>query len=101
MEGALLHIGRGDIVDQLREATLERWSYDEFADTASLFVRATAAREGVSPRSRAETISIYDEAGVILETDDEGRVAVIEVSGGKDIVALLDSAHSSTPGGEE
>ena len=40
IDAALLPIGRGDIVDQLREATVERWEYDEFADTASIFVSA-------------------------------------------------------------
>ena len=98
IEAALLHIGRGDIVDQLREASIERWSHDDFADTTSLFVKAAPARPGISPRARTETISIYDEVGVILETDASGRLVLIEVSGGKDIVARLDSAHSTGAG---
>ena len=90
IDAALLPIGRGDIVDQLREATVERWEYDEFADTASIFVSSNASVP-LRPGARAETVSIYDEVGVILETDDGGRVMVIEVSGGKDLVARLDA----------
>jgi len=95
MEGALLQIGRGDIVDQLRLAAIERWEYDEFADVASLFVAPGAATLASRPGARAETVSIYDELGVILETDERGRVTVIEVSGGKDLVARLEAR----PGG--
>jgi hypothetical protein len=90
MEGALLQIGRGDIVDQLRAAFIERWEYDEFADMASIFIAAGAAAAAPRPGARAETVSIYDEVGVILETDDRGRVTVIEVAGGKDLVERLE-----------
>ncbi len=91
MAGALLHIGRGDIVDQLRVASIERWEYDEFADVASIFVTPGDAPSAPRPGMRAETVSIYDEAGVIVETDERGRVTVIEVSGGKDLVARLEA----------
>ena len=95
MEGALLQIGRGDIVDQLREASIERWEFDEFANTASLFVAPVEASLALRPGARAETVSIYDELGVILETDERGRVTLIEVSGGKDLVARLEAARGS------
>jgi hypothetical protein len=94
MEGALLQIGRGDIVDQLREASIERWEFDEFANTASLFVTPAAAALPPRPGARSQTVSIYDELGVILETDDRGRVAVIEVTGGKDLIARLEAART-------
>ena len=94
MESALLHIGRGDIVDQLRGASVERWEYDEFADTVSIFVSASAS-PSLRPVARAETISIYDEVGVILETDDRGCVSVIEISGGKDLIARLEAARTA------
>ncbi len=93
MEGALLQIGRGDIVDQLRAAAIERWEYDDFADTTSIFVAPADAAPAPRPGARAETVSIYDELGVILETDDGGRVTVIEVSGGRDLVARLEAAR--------
>ena len=98
IDAALLPIGRGDIVDQLREATVERWEYDEFADTASIFVSAGAS-PSMRPGSRAETVSIYDELGVMLETDDRGGVCVIEVSGGKDLIERLEAARKSGPSG--
>ncbi len=94
MEGALLQIGRGDIVDQLRASRIERWEYDEFADLASIFLAPGEAAAAPRPGARAETVSIYDELGVILETDDRGRVTVIEVSGGRDLVARLEAARN-------
>jgi hypothetical protein len=100
IESALLHIGRGDIVDQLREVSIGRWTYDEFADTASLHVTPPQVPNARSPRARAETISVYDELGVLLETDGEGRLAVIEVAGGKHIVARLEAAHQSGKAGK-
>lgn len=93
IESALLQIGRGDIVDQLREASIERWSYDDFAHTTSLYVRPPESSSVAAPRARAETVSIHDELGIILETDDRGRVAVIEISGGKDIVGRLEAVR--------
>ena len=90
MEGALLPIGRGDIVDQLREASIERWEYDEFADMASIFITPGNAATALRPGAQAETVSLYDEVGVILETDDRGRVTVIEVAGGRDLVERLE-----------
>jgi hypothetical protein len=91
MESALLPIGRGDVVDQLREASIERWEHDDFADILSIFV--TPGEHAPPPRAgaHAETVSIYDEIGVILETDERGRITVIEVSGGKDLLALLEA----------
>ncbi len=93
MESALLQIGRGDIVDQLRGCAVERWEFDDFANTASLFV-SVAGLPPLRPGARAETVSIYDELGVILETDERGRVTLIEVAGGKDLVARLDAART-------
>lgn len=94
MESALLQIGRGDIVDQLRETLVERWEFDDFANTASLFVVPGDGAPPPRPGARAETVSIYDELGVILETNDRGRVTLIEVAGGKDLVARLQAART-------
>src|SRR5260221_12572384 len=87
MAGALLHIGRGDIVDQLRVASIERWEYDEFADVASIFVTPGDAPSAPRPGMRAETVSIYDEAGGVGEKDEAGRGTVVEGGGGKDSLA--------------
>lgn len=94
MESALLHIGRGDMIDPLREAAIERWTYDEFADAAYLYLRSPrtpgAAGERVTAAAHGETVSVYDELGINLDIDNDGRLARIEILGGKEIVARLE-----------
>ena len=80
MEGALVRLGRGDLVEQLKQAELARWSYDDFADTAYLTLH-----DG----EYAERLSLYDELGVNVDTDDLGRVCGIEILEGKRIAERL------------
>ena len=80
MEGALVRLGRGDLVEQLKQAELARWSYDDFADTAYLTLQ-----DG----EYAERLSLYDELGVNVDTDDLGRVCGIEILDGKRIAERL------------
>jgi uncharacterized protein YuzE len=84
MEVALLHLGRADLVNQLQQALLERWTYDDFADTTYLTLR---------DETYAERLSLYDEVGVNVDTDDRGRVCGIEILEGKRIATRL-----GTPG---
>jgi len=84
IEVALLHLGRADLVNQLKQAQLERWTYDDFADTTYLTLR---------DETYAERLSLYDELGVNVDTDDRGRVCGIEILEGKRIATRL-----GTPG---
>ena len=93
LESALVHIGRGDVADQLREAMIERWTYDENADTAYLHLRAPG-RPGESP---GETVSVYDELGINLDSDSQGRVTGMEILGGKAVIAQLEEGNGSPP----
>ena len=68
MENALLPLGRGDLLGQVKEASLERWTYDDFSDTAYLYLSAEPIE-----RAKLEIFSLYDECGVNLETDGRGR----------------------------
>ena len=84
LEGALLPLGRGDLLKQAQDATLERWTYDDFADTAYLYL--TAERHD---RMRLETFSLHDELGMNLELDERGRLCGIEIMEGKRITSRL------------
>ena len=84
LEGALLPLGRGDLVKQLSGAVLERWTYDDFSDTAYLYLTAEPFE-----RLQLDTLSLYDELGVNLETDGRGRLCGIEILEGKRITSRL------------
>lgn len=84
MESPLLQLGRGDLLRQVQEATLERWAYDDFADTVYL----SLSPEPVE-RAQLEMISLFDEVGVNLDVDAQGRLCGIEVLEGKRITSRL------------
>ena len=83
MEIALVNLGRGDLVAQLKEADLARWNYDDFSDTTYL---------QISEHEAGERLSLYDELGVNVDTDAHGRLCGIEVLEGKRIAARLANA---------
>ena len=82
IENALVHLGRADLARQLKEVELVRWVYDDFADTAYLHFGAADARY-------AERLSLYDELGINLDTDERGRLCGIEILEGRRITAQL------------
>ena len=84
LEGALLPIGRGDLVAQLANAVLERWTYDDFSDTAYLYLTAEPFE-----RLQLDTVSLYDELGMNLEIDGRGLIRGIEIMDGKRITSRL------------
>ncbi len=95
LEAALAHLGRGRVAVQLRDVVIERWTYDEHADAGYVHFRPQAA-PGVGPPA-GETISVFDELGINLDTDSQGRLTGMEIQGAGAIVALLEQAATSPP----
>jgi hypothetical protein len=87
IDRALLNLGRGDVVDQLHAARLVSWSYDDFAELTFLHLSDAASAGSGSHQS----LSLFDDIGVNLEMDAQGRVSTIEVAGYEDILARLKS----------
>jgi uncharacterized protein YuzE len=74
LESALLSVGRGDLLAQLKEATIAASRYDDFSDTTYLQL----STEPVD-MMHVERISLYDELGVNVDSDDHGRLCGIEI----------------------
>ena len=87
LAGALATLGRGDLVQQLEDATLARWTYDDFSDTTYLQLSPAPVE-----MMRVERLSLYDELGMNVDTDDQGRLCGIEILQGKNIASRLDQA---------
>lgn len=90
IEGALVHLGRGDLADQVREAELVAWTRDAFAQTTDLHVAPPLPAPG-------ELYSLFDELGVALELDASGRLARVEVAGYEAILARLEDLRARRP----
>ena len=95
LESALAHLGRGNLADQLRAVMIERWTYDENADTAYVHFRPASAQDGAA--RTGETVSVFDDLGINLDTDSRGRLTGMEIQGAGTIVAQLEEGHGSPP----
>lgn len=93
LTGALIRIGRGDIVDQLSEVSVSRWTYDEFADAAYLHVVSprplNVVDQNVIGVKQGETVSLYDELGINIDLDNHHRVTGVEILEGRHIADQL------------
>ena len=79
--GALVRLGRGAVASQLRDATLLRWTFDDFALATYLHVQDGAAVE--------ETVSLYDDIPVNVDLDKSGRIVGLDVVGYESVLSRL------------
>ena len=93
LESPLLRIGRADVVDQLHEVEIERWTYDDFADAVYLYLQSprtlNMADENMVDAKHGETVSVYDDLGINLDLDNHRRLTGIEILEGKAIASRL------------
>jgi uncharacterized protein YuzE len=89
VEGALVRLGRSKVADQLRTVVLTAWTFDDFAQTT--YLQVTASRDDVGVE---ETVCLYDDIGVNVDLDGEGRVMGLEVSGYEQVLSRLGKASS-------
>jgi uncharacterized protein YuzE len=94
IENALIRIGRGDVARQLREVTLQRWTYDEFADAGYLYLASARISSVVGQDSlgakHAETLCPSDDLAVNLDLDSHRRLTGIELLAAKSIISRLE-----------
>ena len=94
IENALIRIGRGDVADQLREAHLERWTYDEFANVAYLYLASPRALSVVDQNvlgvKHGETLCPSDDLPVNLDLDNHRRLTGIELLDARSIISQLE-----------
>ena len=88
LETALAQLGRPDLVRQLDDASIARWTYDEFSNTAYIYLDD----QPFDPAGAGERLSLYDELGVNVDCDERGKVRGLEVLDGKSVTAELEKA---------
>lgn len=98
IEDCLIRIGRGSVADQLRNVIVDGWDYDEYADVATLRLRALPqpgdVERGMIPLGRRETICLHDDLPVNVEVDERGRLVSLEVLDASAILPQLKAIAS-------
>jgi uncharacterized protein YuzE len=93
LEATLSTKGRNDIGAQLREVELIRWTYDDSCDAVYLYLRSprtlNIVDEKIIGTKHGETVSLYTELRINLDTDNHGRLSGIEILGAKEVISKL------------
>jgi hypothetical protein len=92
IEGALIRIGRGDVADQLRDAPVRDWRYDELANSVYLHVSPvahTSIHAGFGGPQEGQTVSLFDELGVDVHLDRQRQLRGLEILDAAELASRL------------
>ena len=85
--------GRDDLMAQLDEVEVDRWTHDTSCDAAYIYLRSPRPRNVVEQNiisvKHGETVPVEHRRGVNLDTDNFGRLTGIELLSPGDVPARL------------
>ena len=96
VENALRAAGRDDLGSQIQSAEIDRCTYEQPIDAGYVyFVRpAPSAHFAKLAAPVAQTISFYDDRGLVVDVDHDGHLYGIELLNRSDVIAQLQHAHA-------
>jgi uncharacterized protein YuzE len=101
LQSCLSTLGREDIAVQVQEVEIERYTYDDSAKAAYIYVQSprllNVAEVNIIGIKHGETISVEHRYWVNVDTDNFGRLRGIELLNCSEVVAAL-SKNSSNLG---
>lgn len=96
-------VGRADLADQVRSVLISRVTFDNSVDAAYIYVKPSrtlnAVEQNVIGVRHGETIPLEGQYWAVLDTDNFGRLAGIEILAPGNLKTELRSRASVYPNG--